>query len=393
MTILFYRYGSICEPDIIEAFRSLHIDVLEESTEITQKKLTPAQRIKLVQQALESAHPVFVFSINFYPDIAEICHIYQTPYLCWTVDSPVPELFSGAMQQPTNRIFLFDRAQYETFSPYNPSGCFHLPLAANTSRYDKVLASISPADKQKWSCDISFVGSLYTEKNPVRNLQNLSPYASGYIDGLVEASLQLYGYNPLEIAISDKLVKEIQNATDSFYTPANAIMDSSRYIAAHQYIGMQVAETERIRTLNTLAEHFAVDLFTRSDTTSLRGVRVHNGISTHVEMPKVFHLSKINLNMTIKPIQMGLPLRIFDILGCGGFLMTNYQDELPELFDIGVDLEAYASIEELLDKCSYYLIHEDERRQIALNGYQKLVSNHTYKHRILEMIRLSTSNL
>lgn len=391
MTVLFYRYGSICEPDIVEAFHALQINVLEETTEITQKRLTPAQRIALVQLALESAHPVFVFTINFYPDIAEICHIYKTPYLCWTVDSPVPELFSGAMQQPTNRIFLFDRAQYETFSPYNPSGCFHLPLAANTSRYDKVLSFISPADRQKWNCDISFVGSLYTEKNPVRNLQTLPAYASGYIDGLVEATLQLYGYNPLEAAISDKLVKEIQNAADSFYTPANAITDSSRYIAAHQYIGMQVAETERIRTLNALAEHFTVDLFTHSDTSSLQGVRVHNGVSTHIEMPKVFHLSKINLNMTIKPIQTGLPLRIFDILGCGGFLMTNYQEELSEHFDIGVDLEAYASVEELLDKCSYYLTHEDERKQIALNGYKKVCQNHTYQHRILEMIRRSVN--
>ena len=46
---------------------------------------------------------------------------------------------------------------------------------------------------------------------------------------------------------------------------------------------------------------------------------------------------KIYLNMTIKPIQTGLPLRIFDIMGCGGFLMTNYQAELPEYFEIGTD--------------------------------------------------------
>ena len=30
MTILFYRYGSICEPSILQAFRSLNIEVVEE---------------------------------------------------------------------------------------------------------------------------------------------------------------------------------------------------------------------------------------------------------------------------------------------------------------------------------------------------------------------------
>ena len=43
--------------------------------------------------------------------------------------------------------------------------------------------------------------------------------------------------------------------------------------------------------------------------------------------------------------------------------MTNYQAELPELFEIGVDLEAYGSMEELVDKCAYYLSHEEERKK------------------------------
>ena len=90
--------------------------------------------------------------------------------------------------------------------------------------------------------------------------------------------------------------------------------------------------------------------------------------------------------MTIKPIQTGLPLRIFDILGCGGFLMTNYQSELQNYFDIGIDLETYSSLEELVDKCAYYLSHEQERAQIAQNGYQKVCSMHTYPHRIRTMI-------
>ena len=130
-----------------------------------------------------------------------------------------------------------------------------------------------------------------------------------------------------------------------------------------------------------------MDLYTRSNSASLQNVQVHGGVKTHTEMPKIFHLSKINLNMTIKPIQTGLPLRIFDILGCGGFLMTNYQPELTDLFEIGVDLEAYSSMEELIDKCSYYLKHEDERKQIASNGYKKTKEKYIYQTRLLEMLR------
>lgn len=387
MNILVYRYGSICEPDIINALTKAGLTVIEESTEITDKKLTSAQRLHLVENILKTEHPVFVFSINFYPVIAEICHIYKTPYLCWTVDSPVPELFSESIKLPTNRIFLFDRAQHDCFAHYNPECIFHLPLASCTERFDKVIQTITDADRKAYSSDISFVGSLYSEKNPMHQLNDLPDYAKGYINALVESSLKICGYNPVENAMTDSLAQTIKSCAPAFYSPGATVANPDRYIAAHSYVGMQIAETERIRTLNILAQFFNVDLYTRSDITPLQDVRTHGGVASLTEMPKIFNLSKINLNMTIKPIQTGLPLRIFDILGCGGFLMTNYQTELTEHFEIGVDLEAYASKEELVDKCAYYLEHEDERKQIALNGYRKVCEGHTYIHRVTEMIR------
>ncbi len=70
--------------------------------------------------------------------------------------------------------------------------------------------------------------------------------------------------------------------------------------------------------------------------------------------------------------------------------MTNYQSELQEHFDIGVDLEAYSCMEELEEKCAYYLTHEIERKQIAQNGYQKVCSLHTYCQRIKQMLRFIT---
>lgn len=391
MTILFYRYGSICEPDLINVFHSLGITVEEESSEITDKNISPAKCVELISRRIETARPVFVFSINFFPAIAEVCHLYQILYLCWTVDCPVLELFSASLCHNTNRIFMFDRAQYEYFRRFNPECCFHLPLASCTERFDKVTSAITSADKAQYSSDISFVGSLYTEKNPLRCLPPLPDYVAGYINGIVDASLKVSGYNFMEDVLTEQVINSIHEADPSFFSLSDTVTKPEAYVASHNYIGMQAAETERIRTLNALAEYFSVDLYTRSDTSSLQGVHVHGGIQTLTEMPKVFSLSKINLNMTIPPIQTGLPLRIFDILGCGGFLMTNYQSELTDLFEIGEDLEAYSSIPELIDKCSYYLSHEDKRLQIAEKGYRKVKENHTCKARLVEMIRLAST--
>ena len=128
-----------------------------------------------------------------------------------------------------------------------------------------------------------------------------------------------------------------------------------------------------------------LDPFFGSGTTGLP-VKNCGRVKTHTQMPLVFANSKINLNITAKSIRSGLPLRIFDVLGAGGFLITNYQSELPEIFSIGKDLVAYESPEHLKELCTYYLWHEDERLEIAHNGYETIAKYHTYDIRLLQII-------
>ena len=51
MKLLFYRNGSICEPDIIEAMESLGHEVACISDEVYNKTITPQQTIRLLQEA------------------------------------------------------------------------------------------------------------------------------------------------------------------------------------------------------------------------------------------------------------------------------------------------------------------------------------------------------
>ena len=386
MTILIYRYGNICEPDIIRTFQEFGTQVEEICEEITEKKMTASRRVELVHNAIEKCRPAMVFSINFFPAIAEVCHIHGLLYCCWTVDAPVPELYSQAITYDTNRIFLFDRSQYLEFREFQPNHTFHLPLAAAVERFDQVLGGEKKEPLADSRYDISFVGSLYSEKNPLASME-LPEYEHGYVDALSEAAAFVYGYDLIGNTLSDRCVKAIRENAPDFYAPENVAADPERYVAVNSYVGIQAAERERILTLNRLAEHFRVGLFTGSDTAPLDSVNTHGTVKTLTQMPWIFRNSKINLNMTIKPIRTGLPLRIFDILGCGGFCMTNYQEELEDLFRIGTDLEAYGSPEELEEKCAYYLTHEEERRKIATNGYRKVVEAHTYKIRMAEMLR------
>ncbi|MCR5735843.1 MAG: glycosyltransferase [Lachnospiraceae bacterium] len=394
-TAVIYRYNSICEPDIKEGFERMGISVVEITEEMHDKSILPSRRVQLVDQAINTYSPLFVFSVNFFPDISDICSIHGTFYLCQTVDSPVMQLFSESIKHETNRIFLFDRAQYLRFHGYNEQNIFHLPLAANVRRYDSVTSGITEDDRKHFSCDISFVGSLYSEKCELNRI-TLSDDANRCIDALIDEQKKIYGDNFLEEKLREysgdrdnSVISELKEKLPAIFKFDKPVEQTDLYIAAHYLIGYKLAETERIETLNALAEKYAVTLFTRSDTTPLKGVILRDGVSTHTEMPKIFHLSRINLNMTVRPIISGLPLRIFDIMGCGGFVMSNHQDEIADLFEIGKEIETYKSLDELIDKCGYYLSHEAERGKIARKGYEKVCEKHTWDQRLKEMIRYS----
>lgn len=388
MNILFYRYGSICEPDIIASFKHLGFNITEDTREVYNKQLLPSDCIKGLNELLKQDTYSFIFSINFFPSVSDVCNIWGIPYLCLIVDSPVLELFSTSLANPCNKVFLFDRQLYNDFHHINPDGIFHIPLATNVRDNYATAAMASAADRARFSSDISFIGSLYSEKC-LYNQITLPEKMRGYVDGLIEAQLLVYGYNFIEECVTPELIEAFCKVRPELINFPDSMKVDTKAVIAQHIISVKVAEQERLRYLKVLSEHFNVDLYTGSDTSSMPLIHNRGFAKTNTEMPIIFHQSKINLNLTAKSIRSGLSLRIFDVLGCEGFLITNYQAELPEHFNIGEDLEAYTSLDDLMGKCEYYLLHDKERQEIAHNGFEKVKKYHTYDIRLTQMLEIA----
>lgn len=386
MNILLYRYGSICEEDVIDAFHELgfHVDTITE--EISNKFVTPSQQLEFIKQALSKKDYQFVFTINFFPVISEVCNIYHLPYISLIVDSPVLELYSNSITNPCNRIFLFDRALFDEFAPYNPDCIFHIPLATNVKRWENVLANTPDTLRQKYASRISFVGSLYTEKCPYDSLKFPSEYAHGLIEGICKAQEKVYGYFFLEEVLHDELVSDIAKISPTFYKFPENSRKNNRAALAQFYMGSRVTTLERINLMTALGKQFPVNLYSGSDASALP-VKICGRVKTHTEMPIVFHESQINLNLTAKSIRTGIPLRVWDVLGCHGFLISNYQTEILDYLVPGEDIVLYSSEEELLSLCNYYLAHPKECREIAENAYEKVKNHHTYVIRISQILK------
>ena len=385
MNILFYRYNSICEPDVIAVMKRLGHTVTEITEEMRNKELGARGQMNLVSAALKKQESQMVFSINFFPVVSEVCNIFHIPYVCWIVDSPVMELYSHSLRNGWNRIFLFDYALYEEFRPENPKGIFYLPLGADYARLDPLLENITKKDKEKYAAEVSFIGSLYTEKCPYNRLKEES-WMKGYLDGVIQAQLKVYGYNFFLFCITDEILQQFKEKVPFYQFPEKA-NHNDRAAMAHLYLGNKVTEQERLQLLKRVSEEFSLDLYTASDFSPLPKANYRGLARSTTEMPKIFRLSKINLNFTSKPIRTGIPLRLWDILGAGGFALTNYQSEIPEYFEVGKDLDIFASEEELVEKIRYYLEHEEEREEIARNGYQKAKEKYSLELRVKQILQ------
>lgn len=388
MNILIYRYNSICEDAVIRGLKELGHTVYEVVLEVENKSPSGQEILDAVVMGMEKSNADIIFSINYYPALSEIARVYKLLYYSWIVDAPVLELYSKTIKNRCNRLFIFDSELYREISVYNPYNIFYLPLAADCDFYQNAIRNASLSDVEKYTHNISFVGSLYTEKCPYDKVKNLSPKISGYLHGIMKAQEKIYGYYFVEELLSDELVDEFVKNYDGYYLAGEEDLLTKKRTLAQFYIGNKITAMERVDTFKYLSEKFEVDIYTASDTKEIPKLKNHGTIMTHTQMPIVFNKSTINLNPTSKPIRSGIPLRIFDLLACEGFVLCNYQSDLLNEFLQGEELDIYSSIEELEEKIRYYLSHMDVCREIAHNWYEKVSKYHTYPLRLEQMFRL-----
>lgn len=329
----------------------------------------------------------FVFSFNYFPAVASACHDVRMRYVSWTYDSPFMYLYSDTVRYETNRVFVFDKATVEDLRQKGADTVFYLPMAAPVRYYDTLYSSA--ATRQKYRSEISFVGSLYTEErqNTMRYFDGVDASVHQYLDTLIELQLQSYAMPVLEKFLNPEVVHLLQQIVPLELEADE--MQSHAWMYANYFLAREATARERTRLLSAISDKYLLTLYTPEPTPQFPQIRNPGPVDYCHEMPFVFKNTDINLNISLKSIYTGIPLRAFDIMGCGGFLISDFQQDFSEFFTAGDDYVFYTTQEDLMQKISYYLEHEDERKKIAQNGYEKVREMHTYDHRmkrILEML-------
>lgn len=397
MKILFIEWASFGNADIRDAFAKEGHQVVNFPFSNKDPRRSAEIEAELTKK-LRGTVPDAVFSFNYFPVISNACKKEGIRYISWIYDSPYVMLYSYTAINPCNTIYVFDRELCREFNEAGIQTVHYLPMAANTDRLDKIVSStanhathdtgsaqtILEASGSPYLYDVSFVGSLYNEDhNFFDRMTTLSDYAKGYLDALMTAQMKVQGYNFIQESLSP-IMEELYHALPMDPNPDG--VETREYLYAQYVINRKLTGLERLELMEAVAAHFPLDLFTPNSSFAMAGLSNHGTVNPYTEAPLVFHRSKINLNISLRSIKSGIPLRAFEIMGSGGFLLSNYQADFFEDFTPGVDFDYYESKEDLLQKIDYYLTHEEERAAIAKNGHDKVAKGHTYRDRVREML-------
>lgn len=371
-----------------------------------------------------------VISFNYFPIISMICHTCGIPYYAWVYDCPHFTLYAKQINDACNHIGIFDREMVRQLEGYGVRTAYHAPLSADSAYFEDVIARASRAEREKYRCDVSFVGSLYTGEHDYYELL----FSGGGSVSQEERASQADWRDRTETAIRRQCFSYeedyLRQAVESGGIDLTRIQESMEqqglmlgedYFARPEDILLaavlekKVTVEERRRLLTALASsagtaeeiriaasadaaeakqavalrdnqenpisHLDFRLYTGSETKGLPTLDAcnHGTVDYHTQMPLVFAGSRINLNISLRSIHSGIPLRVLDIMACGGFVLSNRQPEITEYFEEGAEIVTFGSMEECTDKVHYYLSHEEERRQIAEAGQRKVKNDFSYE--------------
>jgi hypothetical protein len=152
-----------------------------------------------------------------------------------------------------------------------------------------------------------------------------------------------------------------------------------------------------VRLVEQVAERMPIDVWgygTEALPKSSPILERWHGEAWGLDMYRVLARSRIVLNRHIRAAEgFANNMRLYETTGTGALLLTESAPNLSDLFEPGVEVVAYDSTDDLVDKVRHYLEHEDERAAIARAGHERTMAQHTYGHVIGDLAGMLEARL
>ena len=336
-----------------------------------------AETIAKLQQLSAVERPDLVFSINVRGldtrgVIGQMLTKLGIPLAVWFVDSPEFIINEAVLPVYENvNLFLWDRSYLSRVRSLGYEA-YHLPLAADVAQENYAVSMA------QFKTNISFVGNSL-----------VGDFLSRFAVRFPQTSVNLNLMERIVSAVLENRGQQLEVMEDVLVTGAVDLpcRGAGLYFRAYAlHCATSYYRRGLLKKLIPLGLTFFGDpqgwqmIF--GDT-----ITAYPDVNYYAETPAVYASATINFNATSLQMPQAVNQRVFDVPLCGGFLLTDRQDELFELFEAD-EIAIYEGAEDVAEKAAYYLNRPLVREKIIRKAREKVLRRHTYKDRMGELLAL-----
>ncbi len=342
----------------------------------------------------EEPRPRVLFDINFSGatqklattlGIAYVAHVWDV----WAGSPAHPPRMEHFVPGELDYAFTFSRSQVPVFRRFGVHHAEHLHACADLATFRPV--ALSPDERARCAADISFYATpgLSDPSNGYRTygdqFRKALASAGGAQKPLLEKSLAV-----VERAVAEQekdlfryrlpeILRRVEAEEGVFFVSRDATPRRETVVV---HLSLEISARQRIEAARTLAP-LGIAVWGPDEWKQVTGPGVawKGPADFTKDLPLIASGSKVNLNVPKCHALDAVNPRVFEVMACGGFLMTSPFEEGVLPFVDGEDLVVFRSREELREKAAWYLEHEEERRRIAESGMKKVRAAHGFEHR------------
>lgn len=116
-------------------------------------------------------------------------------------------------------------------------------------------------------------------------------------------------------------------------------------------------------------------------------------VNYYDELPQVYGAAAINFNATSLQMKAAVNQRIFDAPAAGGFVLTDFREQLAELFQLEEEVAYFREPGEIPELARFYLKHPQIREKMTGKARRRVLAEHTYRHRVTVMLETMRRSL
>ncbi len=158
--------------------------------------------------------------------------------------------------------------------------------------------------------------------------------------------------------------------------------------------GLSICHAERIRFLEDILSSLSLDIWGYGINTLKKKSPIqsaYHGQAWGLDMYDILNNADIVINHHINVAEgYANNMRLYEATGVGTLLITDYKNNLHTLFKPDKEVITYRSTQECKELIAYYLKHDEKRKNIAKDGQKHTLEEHTYYHRMQELIEILT---